>query len=329
MTDEPPDDTLLRKILSEIVAGSSRTKGMPEKAYVKHFSNEDQMALESHYRKMFDKAKENGLPTEEEAFALLREQDLWSEKDESEYQSDLKYLDGLNETKKNLIIPSQINQIDEDIKEAQERIDKKEKERRSLLSETCENYARNKSNDYSIYLSFYKNKKCTKKFFSKEEFEELSKQELTEWFLKHVEATKDVTIDNIKYLAISNVFSMFYNILTGKQLFNFFEKPIYEYTFFQLNLLNYAKILNSIMENIEKIPESVKKNPDQLIAFAEAKSRNKDMVEKSQNKQGFSVMGASKNDMNEIGVSDELSVSPFQLAKEKGSLTIEDFQNFS
>ena len=40
-------------------------------------------------------------------------------------------------------------------------------------------------------------------------------------------------------------------------------------------------------------------------------------------------MGASKEDMNEIGVSDELSVSPFQLAKEKGSLTIEDFQNFS
>jgi hypothetical protein len=80
---------------------------------------------------------------------------------------------------------------------------------------------------------------------------------------------------------------------------------------------------------VEKIPESVKKHPDQLIDFAEAKSRNKDVVAKSQDKQGFSVVGASKEDMGEMGVSDELSVSPFQLAKEKGSLTIEDFQNFS
>jgi hypothetical protein len=122
---------------------------------------------------------------------------------------------------------------------------------------------------------------------------------------------------------------MYYNILGSKQLFRFFEKPIYEYTFYQLNLLNYAKVLHSILENVEKIPENIKKDPDKLLAFAEAKNRNKDMVQKSQDKQGFSVMGSSKHDMDEIGVSDELSVSPFQLAKEKGSLTIEDFQNFS
>lgn len=329
MKDEAPDDKILRKVFSDITHGFSSFSDEGKIAYVKHFQSEDQKDLESYYQKVFDKAKKHGLPTEEEAFNLLREQDLWTDKDESDYQSNIKYLETLNETKKNLIIPSQINQIDEDIKETQEKVNQQESERKGLLSETCENYARNKSNHYSIYLSFYADKDCSEKLFTKEQYEELSKEQLNNWFLKYLNETKHLSIENIKYLSISEIFSMYYNILGGKQLFRFFEKPIYEYTFYQLNLLNYAKVLHSILENVEKIPENIKKDPDKLLAFAEAKNRNKDIVEKSQDKQGFSVMGASKHDMDEIGVSDELSVSPFQLAKEKGSLTIEDFQNFS
>lgn len=329
MTKEPPDEKVLRRAFSDIINGSSSFKHEGDSIYIKHFGHEDQHILESHYEAVFEKAKSHGLPTEEEAFEMLKEQDLWTQKDESDYRSDQNYLKNLNETKKNLIIPSQIKDINQDIEKVEGRLSEKERQRKELLAETCESYARNKSNDYSIYLSFYKDQECTQKLFSKEVFEEMSKQELMEWFLKYVDFTKDVSIENIKYLAISNIFSMYYNILGGKQLFRFFKKPIYEYSFNQLNLLNYAKVLNNILENVEKIPESVKKHPDELISFAEAKNRNKDVVQKSQDKQGFSVMGASKEDMNEIGVSDELSVSPFQLAKEKGSLTIEDFQNFS
>ena len=87
--------------------------------------------------------------------------------------------------------------------------------------------------------------------------------------------------------------------------------------------------MNSILENIEGIPESIKSNPDDLIDYAESKQKNKNVVEKSKDKQGFSVVGATKKDMDEMGVSDELAVSPFELAKKKGSLTIEDFQNMS
>lgn len=329
MAKEPPDEKVLRRAFSDIINGSSSLEHEGVSVYVKHFGNEDQYILESYHKQVFDKAKLHGLPTEEEAFDMLKEQDLWTEKDESDYKSDESYLASLKETKKNLIIPSQIEEINKDLEEVETRLSKKEQERKELLSETCESYARNKSNDYSIYLSFYKDQECTQKLFSKDVFEEMSKQQLMEWFLRYVDATKSVGIENIKYLAISNVFSMYYNLLGGKQLFRFFKKPIYEYSFNQLNLLNYAKVLNNILENVEKIPESVKKHPDELISFAEAKSRNKDIVQKSQDKQGFSVVGATKEDMDEIGVSDELSVSPFELAKEKGSLTIEDFQNFS
>jgi hypothetical protein len=77
------------------------------------------------------------------------------------------------------------------------------------------------------------------------------------------------------------------------------------------------------------MPDSVKEHPDRILDFAEAQKKNKDVISRTQNKQGASVVGATKKDMKDMGVSDELSVSPFDLAKKKGSLTIEDFQNFS
>jgi hypothetical protein len=329
MENEPPDDKILRKALSDIIDGSSLVKSKGRVGYVKHFGNKDQEGLESYYDLIFDKAKSNGLPTEKEAFELLKKEDLWTEEDESKYNSNKSYIENLKETKSNLIIPSQIESVEKDIVEAQSELDHLENQRRELLSETCENYARNKSNDYSIYLSFFKDKECNEKFFSKEEYEELSKVELTDWFIKYAESTKDISIYNIKYLAISNVFTIYYNLLGQKQLYKFFNKPVYQFSFYQLNLLNYAKVLNSILENIEKIPEAVKKDPDKLLDFAEAKNKNRNVAEKSQDRQGFSVVGATKKDMGEMGVSDELSVSPFKLAEEKGSLTIEDFQNFS
>ena len=327
--DDIPDDKILRNILSQIIAGSTAVELNGSKGFVKHFAHEDQTDLELHYDSVFEKAKSKGLPTEEETMKLLMEQDLWTNQDESEYASYKKYIKGLQQTKKNLIIPSQIENIEKDIKEAAKKLNKKEEERSSMLTETCESYARNKSNDYSIYLSFHKDKECKEKLFSIEEYETLSKNQLMEWFGAYTEAIKDISIENIKYLSISNIFGIYYNILGVNQLNKFFTKPIYELSFYQLNLLNYAKVLNSIIENVEKIPESIKKHPDKLLDYAEAKSKNKDVVEKSKDKQGFSVVGATKKDMGEMGVSDELSVSPFQLAQEKGSLTIEDFQNFS
>ncbi len=327
--EKAPEDKVLRGVLSSIVKGYSLVESKGEKAYIKHFNNNDQGELEESYKNAFDKAKKNGLPTEPEAFEMLHDQGIWTKEDESDFQSNKSYISTLKETKKNLIIPSQIEKISEDILGVQKKIDKQEKERSSLLCETCESYARNKSNDYSIYLSLYEDKNLKTKLLSKGRFEEMSKQDLSDWFLVYLDATKDLDLRHIKYLAISNIFSMYYNILGKDQLFKFFNKPVYTLTFYQLNLLNYAKILNSIIENIDKIPESVKENPDQLLDYAESKSKNKDVVEKSQDKQGFSVVGATSKDMGELGVSDSLSVSPFDLAKKKGSLTIEDFQNFS
>jgi|TARA_Y100000289_G_scaffold19707_1_gene19019 hypothetical protein len=329
MADEPPEEKTLRKVLSDVINGYTFVDNEGEEAYVKHFGSREQQELEEHYDRIFKKAQKNGLPTEKESMEFLKEQDLWTEQDEVEYVDVQKYIENLEETKKNLIIPSQIKEIEKDIEESQTKLAEKQSKRDSLLTETCETYARNKSNDYSIFISFYKNKSLTEKLFTEQEFDELSKTEMSEWFGFYMKESVHLSIENIKYLAISNIFTMYYNILGSKNLYKIIPKTPFDFSFYQLNLLNYAKILNSIIENHPKMPDKVKKDPDRLLAYAEAKSKNQAIVDKGKNKQGFSVMGASKQDMGEMGVSDELSISPFELAKKKGSLTMEDFQNFS
>lgn len=329
MDNDTPDETELRKVFSDVVNGYSYIEYEGEPAFVKHFGSKEQQQLEWHYETIFKKAKNNGLPTEKEAMEFLKEENLWTEQDEGEYIENQKYIENLEETKKNLIIPGQIKDIEEDIKKNQQELALKQSKRDSLITETCETYARNKSNDYSIYISFYKNKECTKKLFDKDEFEELTKHEISQWFECYMKESSHLNVENIKYLSVSNIFSMYYNIMGPNNIYKIIPRPIYDFSFYQLNLLNYAKILHSIIENYNKIPEKIKKHPDRLLAYAESKSKNQAIVDKGKNKQGFSVMGASKQDMGEMGVSDELALSPFQLAKEKGSLTIEDFQKFS
>ena len=329
MEQKAPDEKTLRKVLSEIIKGHSCLDHEGSLIYTKHFNQEDQASLDEHYQTVFDKAKKQGLPTEEETMELLRKEDLLTKVDESSYETQKKYIENLRDTKKNLIIPSQIENIEKDIREAEEEYNKLHSKKLSLLTQTCESYAKKKNNDYSLYLSFYRDPECQQKYFSEEDFSFLSKEELNELLLKYVDCTKHLSIDNIKYLAINNIFNMYYNLLGKESIYTFFNKPLYSHSYYQLNLLNYAKILNSIIEHSDKMPDSVKEHPDRIFDFAEAQKKNKDVISRTQNKQGASVVGATKKDMKDMGVSDELSVSPFDLAKKKGSLTIEDFQNFS
>jgi len=329
MANQPPEDSTLRKVLTDVIQGYSSLEHKGELAFVKHFGSKEQQELEVHYENTYKKAQDYGLPTKKEALQFIKDEGLWSDEEENELNSNKSYLKNLKDTKKNLVIPSQIVGIKKDIEEVEEKIFTAKSKRNSLISETCERYAQNKSNDYSIYISFYKDEKCTEKLFNDNEFDELTKQEISEWFSAYLNVTDHLSINNIKYLSISNIFSMYYNLLGANNLYKMIEKPVYDFSFYQLNLLNYAKVLHSIIENHEKIPEHIKKDPDELLNYAESASKNKNMVNKSRDRQGYSVVGASNEDMKQMGVQDEASVSLHDLAKKGGSLTIKDFQKFS
>jgi hypothetical protein len=329
MKAKKPTDPELRKIFCEIVDGSTPSAFEGQDFFVKHLRQKDQYHIETHKEEVYQKAKEKGLPTYDEAIATLIENDIWSKEEEAEIETTQEYVENLRQTKKNLLIPSQIESINKDIEEAETKLNALKQKKDSMLTQTCEGYSESKNNDYIVYFSLFKDYECSERLFSWEEFGELPKTRIGEIVHSYSDSCKHLNLDNIKYLSISAVFSLYYNLTGGDSIYDFFRKPLHALTFYQLNLLNYARVLHSILENVEGIPEAIKEEPDDLLDYAESKKRNKNVVDKSKDKQGFSVVGATRKDMDEMGVSDEVSVSPFDLAKKKGALTLEDFQDFS
>jgi len=329
MKADRPTESILRKIFCEITEGSTPSSLDGRLFFVKHLDQQDHYLIEQNKDEIYQKAKKGGLPTNEEAIQTLIENDIWSTEEEKDIEENENYLKNLSDTKKNLIIPSQIEEINKDIKEAEEKLNALKEKKNSMLTQTCEGYAETKNNDYMVYSSLYKDAECKEKMYSWDEFCSLTKIQIGDIVQTYSEACGHLTLKNIKYLAISPIFTLYYNLAGADNLYQFLKKPLYQLTFYQLNLLNYAKVLHSILQNIEGIPESIQEDPDDLLDYAESKRKNKNVVDKSKDKQGFSVVGATRKDMDEMGVSDEVSVSPFDLAKKKGSLTLEDFQDFS
>lgn len=323
-------DKFLRSIFYEIVRGHSITSYRKEEVYLKHFTYVEQGSIEEVYKKAYDKAREQGLETEKECYAFLEKEGIWTKAEEGELQTQKQYLDNLYATRKKIVIPSQVDGLTKDIQAAEEKINEIEGKKISLLPDTCESYAKNKSNDLIIYESYYSDKEGERRLFSWEEYCALSKQELHGLFEIYNEATKDLSLDNIKHLALSNFFGLYANVLGSKNVHLFMNKAVYQHTFYQLHLLNYTKTLYSILENVPNIPDNVKEDPDQLIDYASASSKSRQMKQTSQDSDGYTVVGASAKDMEQMGVKDSTQVDINKLAEEKGgALSMEDFARFS
>ena len=200
--NERPDDKTLRKVFSDIIKGFSTGNQTAKPFAVKHFRQEDQGELEAHYDKIYEKARSNELPTEKESLELLIEEDLWSKEEEGELDETEKYLENLQQTKKHLI-----RNINKDIKKAENMLGILKIKRQSLLTETCESYAKNKNNDFSLYLCLYKEGDLQAKFFTWDEFCEMPKAALREMFKLYMGAVTHLSMENIKYLAISTIFT--------------------------------------------------------------------------------------------------------------------------
>jgi len=337
MAEEDDNDKHLRLAFFDILNGYSTIEitpsrecsfyngGSPIICFAKHFNFFDQIEIDKLHENAFNRAIEKGLPTRKDNLNFLNESGDWTKAEEREWAGASTYLKSLKETKSKIAIPSQAAKIQEQIDAQKEMLEELDNKRNSLIGQTAEAYADGFINAYTISSSLYSSKDLTKRLFSDDEVNYLDNRDLALLIAAYNQAVKYLSVDNIKQMSISGFFTSYYGIVEDNPISFFKVNDVSSLTFYQLNLLSYAKVLRSIIRNLDP-PKDILDNAAKLMEWSEKGEAARKVMEKANKEDGsFSVVGASKEDYEEMRV-DRSGTSIFDLAEEGGgSLGIMDF----
>ena len=318
-----------RKLLKEITQGFSTYYIGESLRFIKHQSTSDLVDFDDVYESYYDRARTKGLPTEEEIFEELKKDGVWTPKDDTEIESQSLYLDSLIKNKKNIYLKSALRQVNKQIEEAENKLAELKNKKSNLITNSCEIYATNRANDYYMVNSFFKDKDLSEPLYSKEEYEYASGQEVTELIRTYNNFHMRFDERSIQNLTLQDFYKIYYAFSESAN--DFFGKPILFLTNFQLNLIIYTRIFKNIFEHYDDIPEKINKDPAALLDFANSSEAREEIKRKFDGDNAAStIVGATKEDMEELGLAPNEGTSLSEAAKKKGgTLDMKDLMDLS
>ena len=274
------EERLLREIYFQITEGGSPAKIGKSSVWIKHFTFEDQSKIDRFYRDAFNKAAESGIPTRKEALERLIEEGLWTIEEEASVAAIEDRAEKLKSAVAKAVNKTIADAVRSQIEVEQKKLAEKREEKSKLISHTCEDIAERKSNDFVVEISF-KKKKNGDSYYDKEEFSLLDRDEILDLVQIYNDAVSDLSSDNIKNIAAADFFvSLFALVEDAPEAF--FGERIPDLTFFQINLLSYAKMVANITKNFNP-PEHIRNDAGALMAFARSENKKSEKKSKGSN----------------------------------------------
>lgn len=315
---------LLRKAFSDISRGYSVVFLKGKRLFIKHLSHHEQVDLDVLYKSFLDIGIKEGLDTEKDKLKSLAEEEVWTDKDETELEEIKKVIERLAIGKKNIYLSSDLSRQNEEIKKEEQKYLKKKIERDRFLGLTAEAYAEKKINEHYIIESFYLDASFVNKFFTEESFEEVTDGGLQEMIRFYNEEIDVVSDRNIKHLSIQEFFQVYWSLST-EDLSSFFGRPICNLTYFQIKLGSYARMFKNILEKAENLPEDVRTDPEKLLDYVRTGENAKKRMEEAAQSGGkendvvaSTLIGAKNEEYKAIGMkSDAGAVSLTEELKRK------------
>ena len=311
------DKVNFRYLFKDIVQGFSEVnfEGVP--LYVKHLSSLDQVDLEELEELFFNKATKRGLPTEEETLTRLKEEDMWTAADTTKLTEQEKYVESLQNARKQLFIKHEIEDNIEQTKKAQFKVVQLTAEKYDLIGQTSEKYAKSRVSDHYILKSFYKDEALTEPKYSEEEVDDLSKEELLGVIQGYNKKIFAFTDENIQKIILQDFYSPYFPF--SDNVMNFYNKPLFELSLNQVKLIVFTRMFKNIFESFPKIPETIKKDPSKIIDYVNAQDKAKDVVANLDKDGASTIVGAKAEDYEYLGYKKTPSgASLSQRLKEKG-----------
>ena len=273
-------------------------------------------------------AKSKGVPTEKEKLKQLKEDDLWSDEKANQIKDSESLIRSLKVTKSKFVLKADINNIQKQIDDEEEKLVKALNEKEELLGYTVETYAVKKINEFFIYSTSFTDKHLKTKLFTKEEFEELHEQDVQSLVVEYNNVTSCFGDKNMKRIALSGFFlNSFY--MCKDNPFTFYGKPVVELTFNQNELFSLGRYFKNILSELKHDPDpEIMDDPDKLIEMFNVSKNSEKIKEKMSDSDATTVVGATKEDLERMGITsphEDGAVSLSKAAAEKGgSLEMED-----
>ena len=273
-------------------------------------------------------AKTRGVPTEEEKLEQLKEDDLWSDARSDEIKDSESVIKSLMVTKTKFVLKADIDNIQKQIEDEEKKLIEALNKKEELLGYTVETYAVKKINEFFIYSTSFIDKELKTKLFTKEDFEELHEQDVQSLVTEYNNVTSCFGDKNMKRIALSGFFlNSFY--MCKDNPFTFYGKPVIDLSFNQNELFSLGRYFKNILSELKHDPApEVMDDPDKLIEMFNVSKNSEKIKEKMSESDATSVVGATKEDLERMGIvspHEDGAVSLSKAAAEKGgSLEMED-----
>lgn len=309
------------ELIDEIFSGYSRFDFEGQAVFLRHFTFKDQKFLQNSYDRHHSKAASKGIRDEEELLKELIKDETWTKEEENELLELESYISNLEKSLTKIVLPSHQESHKKLIIEEKVKLHVLKAKRKELIGRTASEYAGNRSNEDFLCNLLYRDEELKTLFFSEDEFGELEESQLSFLMEKYYGFMTKFSDLNIQKASLEDCFSLF--LPHCEKPYDVFGKPMYLFTLYQLKLLAYGRMFLHIFQNVDKIPDSIRKDPEALISFSESSRNRETLSSKMKDNSATAVFGATKEDLNYIDPSaKQVSLSEL-LAKNNGQLNME------
>ena len=321
----------LRSVFSDIVKSYSFLGDSPfGPISIKHLGNLELAEIDYFYNLTLNDAIKKGIPNYESKVESLVEDGLWSRDDETKISEYKETASQYESNRDSQFLKSKRAMWAKELANIKDEIYNLELRKQSILGDYAEGFATKRSNEMHILLSFYSGADITKRLFSQESFNQLDDAEIKSLFTIFQGYTDKFNQGSIKKIALSNFFLNMFS-LTSENIYEFYGKPVVNLTFYQIDLFGWGKHFKQILSQFgSKIPPNIMDDPNKILEYVELnKNYQEAFPEEGGEGGGMSLMGASKEDYEVLGIKAEGNKKFADALKKKGKLSLDDIMKLS
>lgn len=282
-------------LIAEIFQGYTELTYQGDSVFLRHINIHDQNRLSKLVDLFTEKTIAKGISSEKDRLEQLKKDGDWTDDDELKVAEIENYVKNLVQSKKKYALPSQQKETQKIIDEETAKLNELRNKKRNLIGQTAEDFASRKANEEFLRHLIYCDESLQGLKFSDEEFGVIEMEDLSSIYESYQKMMVRFSDENIQKAVLCDFFNMYMPFC--EKPWDFFGVPLIKTSVFQQKVLVYGRMFLNIFQNVEKIPDHIRKDPKALLDFADS-SRNKDKAKsKNSDKEGSTsfVMGTRED----------------------------------